>query len=83
MFNASNKGLRCQICTGCGRCGVTAGDGQKDIGIRVLTQESLIETARAKEKGIPLPEDKRLAAADIGTTTIAMQLYRADGSVGL
>ena len=64
-------GNRCHICSGCGRC------LGKEKGIHVLTDP-------AKESGrISLANDRgeRLAAVDIGTTTIAMQLYGRDGSV--
>lgn len=73
------KGLRCRICTGCGLCpGVAASTGQEK-GMHVLSLEA----------GDVLPGEKlpmngggrRLAAADIGTTTIAMLLYREDGAV--
>ncbi len=63
-------GNRCHICTGCGRCR----EGQGDI--HVLTTQ-------AEETIVPLPvgSGKRLVTVDIGTTTIAMQLYDRDGSV--
>lgn len=69
------KGLRCQICTGCGLCpGVTAG-GQTE-GLRVLTADALFGEKQPLNGG-----GRRLAVADIGTTTIAMLLYREDGTV--
>lgn len=73
--SALHKGLRCQICTGCGLCpGVTpAGAGAG--GLCVLTEDALF-----KDK-VPIRGNRRLAVADIGTTTIAMLLYNADGSV--
>ena len=73
------KGLRCRICTGCGLCpGVTAAPGQIK-GMRVLSQEA--EDTPSRER-LPLNGGgRRLAAADIGTTTIAMLLYREDGTV--
>ena len=79
MCKISKKGLKCQICTGCGLCpgvstenGLGAGSGS----LHVLTGDSLAEGS------IFFPRNgKRLAAADIGTTTIAMQLYGEDGSV--
>lgn len=67
----AGKGSRCRVCTGCGRCpGVT----QK---IHILTD------AGAKEAEQPIGENsrERLVTADIGTTTIAMKLYRKDGTV--
>lgn len=73
------KGLRCNICTGCGLCpGVTAETGQFKR-LHVLGAE-----AGAAHSGIRQPLDgggRRLAAVDIGTTTIAMLLYREDGTV--
>lgn len=69
------KGLRCQICTGCGLCpGVTAG-GQTE-GLRVLTADVFWGEKKPLNGG-----GRRLAAADIGTTTIAMLLYGEDGTV--
>ena len=68
------KGLRCQVCTGCGLCpGVQR---KAPEGMRILTQDLMGGKLSLKsEDGI------RLAAADLGTTTIAMELFRADGSV--
>ncbi|MDE6925711.1 MAG: ASKHA domain-containing protein, partial [Acetatifactor sp.] len=118
MCRVLKKGLRCQICTGCGLCpGVTWENGgfggpraeamredgepvglraeamredgesvglhtevaRKDSGsgrLQVLTEDAL--------RGARIPfarSGKRLAVADIGTTTIAMLLYGSDGSV--
>lgn len=93
MCEMGRKGLRCQICTGCGLCpGVTPGHGilgssgglcpEKLSGhgepgrLRVLAGDALMG------EGIPFVRNgKRLAVADIGTTTIAMVLYNVDGSV--
>lgn len=78
MYSGINnrRGLRCRICTGCGLCpGVTAQGGQTE-GLHVLTEDALL--------GEKLPLNgagRRLAVADIGTTTIAMLLYREDGTV--
>ena len=79
MCRISKKGLRCQICTGCGLCpGVSSGN-TADAGAGSL--HVLTKGLPAEEK-IRLPRNgKRLAAADIGTTTVAMQLYGEDGSV--
>lgn len=72
-------GLRCRICTGCGLCpGVTASPGQAK-GMHVLGLEA--EDALSGEKLSLNGGHRRLAAADIGTTTIAMLLYREDGAV--
>lgn len=81
MYSVSRKGLRCQICTGCGLCpGVTAENvsfgGQRSGRLQVLTADAL------RGERIPFAcNGRRLAVADIGTTTIAMLLYAADGSV--
>lgn len=79
MCRISKKGLRCQICTGCGLCPGVPHESVSSVenaGLHVLTAESL-----AEEK-IPFSQNgKRLAVADVGTTTIAMQLYEEDGSV--
>ena len=64
------KGTRCLICTGCGRCpGVIRG-------MQVVTEKlELPPLSLQNTEGI------RLMTVDIGTTTIAMQLYDADGKV--
>ena len=73
------RGLRCRICTGCGLCpGVTVSSGQT-AGMHVLGPEAgavLFDERRPLHGG-----GRRLAAADIGTTTIAMLLYGEDGAV--
>ena len=70
------RGLRCQVCTGCGLCpGITPAVSAAGK-VHVLAEDAL-----AGER-IPLPVGKaRLAVADIGTTTVAMLLYGQDGSV--
>lgn len=69
-------GFRCQICTGCGLCpGVrTASLGSK---LQVITEDL------AGEPLVNLSNERgyRLAAVDVGTTTIAMELYGGDGGV--
>lgn len=90
MCKISKKGLRCQICTGCGLCpGVTPESGSlgrlrstmtsghdNSGRLHVLTEDAL------RRKQIPFDRNgKRMAVADIGTTTIAMLLYGEDGSV--
>ena len=87
-INSFKKGTRCQICTGCGRCfsdkpmtvvnsflaADTAG-GQMPVGIETVSVADNTET-------VPMAEKKYIIAADIGTTTIAMQLRRReDGAV--
>lgn len=60
----------CDVCTGCGRC---AGRQQ---GMKVVTASGFGGSVKLhNKKGI------RLVTADVGSTTIAMQLHREDGSV--
>lgn len=73
-MNRRQKGLRCQICTGCGLCPGVAAAGSAAGKMHILTENPFPESQ-------PLPEGERLAVADIGTTTIAMLLYAADGTV--
>lgn len=73
--SALRKGFRCQICTGCGLCPGVAPAGAGTGVLCVLTEDALF---RAK---VPIKGNRHLAVADIGTTTIAMLLYDADGSV--
>ncbi len=69
------RGMRCEICTGCGLCpGVFRRDGEAG-GVHVLAEEWM------PAAGLPEGETRRLAAADIGTTTIAMLLYGQNGEV--
>lgn len=87
MYREPKTGPRCRICTGCGLCpgvmpeSVASGspDGVPEASghgrMHVLTEDSL------SGSNIPFPDSgKRLAVADIGTTTIAMLLYGPDGS---
>lgn len=69
------RGLRCQICTGCGLCPGVIPNGSGAGGLHVLTEDALFG------EQIPLEADCFLAVADIGTTTVAMLLYGRDGSV--
>lgn len=73
MCNSSavpkKRGIRCQVCTGCGRCPGVAG-------VHILT-----ENAWKQEVDLHNDRQERLITVDVGTTTIAMQLHRADGSV--
>ncbi|MBO4750011.1 MAG: DUF4445 domain-containing protein [Lachnospiraceae bacterium] len=76
QYRGRTKGLRCQVCTGCGLCpGVVREKGRE--GIQVLTEDGL------EGKGFTLKNEfgLRLIAADVGTTTIAMELLREDGTV--
>lgn len=70
------KGVRCQVCTGCGLCPGVPRQGLAGP-IHVLTESGF------GKDGISLKNEKglRLVAADVGTTTIAMELYGEDGSV--
>lgn len=61
---------RCHICTGCGRCTDTKR-------MNVTVQNGLGQEISP----ISSKEGRRLVAVDIGTTTIAMQLYSTDGKV--
>ena len=74
MYNNSNnpekKGTRCLICTGCGRCpGVLRG------------MQVVIEKLELPPLSLENENGMRLMTVDIGTTTIAMQLYDTAGRV--
>ena len=75
MYNTTSsltgkKGTRCLICTGCGRCpGVIRG-------MQVVTEKLELPPLTLQN-----PDGKRLMTVDIGTTTIAMQLYDMTGKV--
>ena len=64
------KGIRCDICVGCGLC-------------PGVTKDMQIVTAGREQVKVNLQNDGhiRYVTADVGTTTIAMQLHREDGSV--
>lgn len=72
---APKRGLRCRICTGCGLCPGITPKGQLTDGLRVLAQDALSGERK------PIEGKRRLAVADVGTTTVAMLLYGRDGSV--
>ena len=87
-INSFERGKRCRICTGCGRCpGIRKTDAVSDFfkteqeeirgSLPVSAGEaSFVSEKRRESKG------NYLAVADIGTTTIAMQLRNLwDGSV--
>ena len=64
------KGTRCLVCTGCDRCpGVIRG-------MQVVTEKLEFPPLSLQNTG-----GKRLMTVDIGTTTIAMQLYDMSGKV--
>lgn len=72
LFEQNFKGKKCQVCTGCGRC----------IGpdMRVVMTSKDAGTAWEEwVKPIHSPCGERLVTADIGTTTIALQLYDENG----
>ncbi len=81
MYNGQ-KGLRCQICTGCGLCPGVARES-RGAELHVLTENALWSTEEARQEHTASNQEgqNRLATADVGTTTIAMQLFRADGTV--
>ncbi len=109
MYHSNNmgkkRGLRCQVCTGCGLCpGVTAVgrkvnvvtvDGLKISGENIFRKfqkgfsqvssdrrsEISAEHNAGKGKQLRQGKTRRLVTADVGTTTIAMLLYGADGTV--
>lgn len=72
---SSEKGTKCQVCTGCGSCFADK---------RMDAVSSFRMDTDNKEKSIcSIPErDTCLIAVDIGTTTVAMQLRSlADGTI--
>lgn len=72
----NRKGLRCQICTGCGLCPGITPAGSSAGAVHVLAEDAFQGEKHPLESG-----SRRLAAADIGTTTVAMLLFGRDGSV--
>lgn len=87
------QGGRCQICTGCGRC-IDAGERRakdcavrgfaavgEDVGRRGGLRAVTVHDVWGGIRPIPNSDGRRLVAVDVGTTTIAMQLYGADGRV--
>lgn len=69
------RGLRCRVCTGCGLCpGAAAAERERKL--HVLAEDGTAGESRPLGGG-----KRRLAAADIGTTTIAMVLYGEDGGI--
>lgn len=77
-------GNRCNICTGCGRC---PGVGKGFSVIMNTSQSGGLRTGISgtnkpwEEMSLSNQEGKRLVTVDIGTTTIAMQLYHENGSI--
>lgn len=70
------KGLRCHICTGCGLCPGVAPRGSGAGKLHVLDEDALLGERQPLAGG-----GRRLAVADVGTTTVAMLLYGEDGGV--
>ena len=58
---------KCQVCIGCGRCVNTT-----DASLQVVTESFL-------KQRLAFPSTEPFALADIGTTTIAMELYDGNG----
>lgn len=71
------KGTKCQICIGCGRCFNTEENARQ--GISFVMQDGV--GVQSVTDVCVYHHGKRLVTVDIGTTTIAMQLHRADGMV--
>lgn len=78
MYNGK-KGLRCRICTGCGLCPGVTPEGSGAGKIHVLADEGFTDGGRFSAESAA--SGRRLAAVDVGTTTVAMLLYGADGRV--
>ncbi len=70
------RGIRCRICTGCGLCPGVSAATNAESGLHVLSEGALADDGR-----FPLKGKKRLVTVDVGTTTVAMLLYGADGAV--
>lgn len=58
----------CDVCIGCGRC-----DDYSDASLQIVTNSFLRQVQGAKS-------DTSFILADIGTTTIAMELYDSEGN---
>ncbi len=71
------KGTRCHICIGCGRCFIEEENARQ--GISFVMQNSV--GMQSFTDVCAYHQGKRLVTVDIGTTTIAMQLHRIDGTV--
>lgn len=70
-YGEKGAGRQCDICTGCGRC---AGMERK---ASVLTR-SVFGLTWEREGTLENADKRRLVTIDIGTTTIAMQLFGTD-----
>mgnify|MGYP003321609645 FL=1 len=58
---------KCDVCIGCGKC-----PNVSDASLQVVT-ESFLKRINGATKGVPF------VLADIGTTTLAMELYNVNG----
>lgn len=89
---AENVGKKCHICIGCGRCGLPAEDSLRVVTEsflkldRLKRRNDLVQDdgVAAVDKDSGMLADKAMregdfVVADIGTTTIAMELYSAGG----
>lgn len=72
------KGLRCQVCTGCGLCPGVVRNADTVKKLSVITDFQLPTGKQSDEKSNP---NAYPVAIDIGTTTIAMLLYSPEGQV--
>ena len=68
-FSGMKKGNRCTICTGCGRC---FGEFEDPCDIISVKEGSLVSGG---------PVSRPVICTDIGTTTVAMAYFDADGKV--
>lgn len=82
--NQGRKGFRCRVCVGCGLCpGVAlketrpAEAGAGGFGAVSVLADSIFSGEMPQNTAGNI----RLATADVGTTTVAMLLYGADGTV--
>jgi uncharacterized 2Fe-2S/4Fe-4S cluster protein (DUF4445 family) len=72
LHPSDRKGLRCHICTNCGRCGYESSD--------MTIIKSLTPSLHHVRQDILLDlPNNHIVAIDVGTTTIAMVLYNAQG----
>ncbi len=62
------KSRICDVCIGCGRC-----SDDSDASLQIVTDSFLRQAKRAKS-------DTFFILADVGTTTIAMELYDSEGN---
>ena len=85
------RGTKCQICTGCGRCVSLDGASAARRGEPSADERRRLQVVTTNGPGtlgllipsapIPSHRGERLVTADIGTTTIAAQLYDDKGDI--